>query len=39
MPRNTFKDKVIVIIGGAKNLGGLVAEDFAKQRAQAIVVY
>lgn len=39
MSINTIKDKVVVIAGGAKNLGGLIAEDFAKQGAKAIVVH
>lgn len=35
----TIKDKIVVIAGGAKNLGGLVARDFAARGAKAIVVH
>ncbi|WP_447971084.1 SDR family oxidoreductase [Nitrospira sp. M1] len=36
---NTLKDKVIVIAGGAKNLGGLISRDLAEHGAKALVVH
>lgn len=39
MTARTIKDKVILITGGAKNLGGLLARDFAEQGAKAIVIH
>lgn len=39
MPQHTLKDKVVLIAGGAKNLGGLIARDFAQQGAKAIIVH
>ena len=39
MSKHTLKDKVVVISGGAKNLGGLVARDFADQGAAAIAIH
>ncbi len=36
---NTLKDKVVVIGGGAKNLGGLISRDLAQHGAKAIVVH
>lgn len=39
MTSRTLKDKVVVIAGGAKNLGGLLARDFAAQGARAIVIH
>lgn len=39
MTERTIKGKTILIAGGAKNLGGLIARDFAAQGARAIVVH
>lgn len=39
MNQHTVKSKVIVIAGGAKNLGGLIARDFAATGAAAIAVH
>ena len=36
---NSLKDKVVLIGGGAKNLGGLIARDLAASGAKAIVVH
>lgn len=38
-PVNTLKDKVVVIGGAAKNLGGLISRDLAGNGARAIVVH
>ncbi len=38
-PVNSLKDKVVVIGGGAKNLGGLISRDLAANGARAIVVH
>jgi NAD(P)-dependent dehydrogenase (short-subunit alcohol dehydrogenase family) len=35
----SLKNKVVVIAGGAKNLGGLLARDLAKHGARGIVVH
>lgn len=39
MSRNSIEDKVILITGGAKNLGGAVARDLAQHGAKAIVIH
>ena len=39
MSRNEIKGKVILIAGGAKNLGGLLSRDFAKQGAKLAIHY
>ncbi len=39
MSKNTIQGKNIVIAGGAKNLGGLVARGFASSGASAIAVH
>lgn len=39
MSRNSIEGKVVLIAGGAKNLGGLLAEDLAAHRAKAIVIH
>lgn len=39
MTAHTIKDKVILIAGGAKNLGGLIARDVAAQGARAVVIH
>lgn len=36
---STLKDKVVIIGGGAKNLGGLISRDLAQHGAKAIVVH
>jgi len=36
---NTIAGKVAVIAGGAKNLGGLIARDLAKNDAQAVAIH
>lgn len=36
---HTIKDKVVLIAGGAKNLGGLLAVDLAQQGAKAVVIH
>lgn len=39
MAARTLDNKVVLIAGGAKNLGGLLARDFASHGAGAIVVH
>ena len=39
MSRNSIEGKVVLIAGGAKNLGGLLARKFAKSRAKAIAIH
>lgn len=39
MSRNDIKDKVVLITGGAKNLGGLLAVEFAKAGAKAVAIH
>ncbi len=39
MSARTIKDKTVIIAGGAKNLGGLLARDFANAGAMAIVIH
>lgn len=39
MSAHTLKDKAVVIAGGAKNLGGLIARDLAQAGAAAIAVH
>lgn len=34
MARNDVNGKVVLIAGGAKNLGGLLSRDFAKKRGE-----
>ncbi len=36
---NSIHGKVVVVAGGAKNLGGLISRDMAKQGAEAVVVH
>lgn len=36
---HTIDGKVVLIAGGAKNLGGLVARDLAQQGAKAVVIH
>jgi len=39
MPDRTLKDKVVVVGGGAKNLGGLISKTFAEHGADVAVHY
>lgn len=39
MSRNSIEGKVVLIAGGAKNLGGLLARDFAAQGAKAVAIH
>ncbi|WP_338444988.1 SDR family oxidoreductase [Pelagerythrobacter marensis] len=39
MPDNTIKGKNVLIAGGAKNLGALVARDLAAQGAKAVTIH
>ncbi len=39
MPDHSIKGKVVLIAGGAKNLGGLIARDLAQHGAKAIAVH
>ncbi len=39
MGKIDLKDKVVVIAGGAKNLGGLISRDMARQGAKIVVHY
>ena len=39
MSKQSLNGKVVLIAGGAKNLGGLVARDLAASGAAAIVVH
>lgn len=39
MADHSIKGKVVLIAGGAKNLGGLIARDLARQGAKAIVIH
>ncbi|WP_151719815.1 SDR family oxidoreductase [Gemmobacter serpentinus] len=39
MVARTLKDKTVLIAGGGKNLGALIAKDFAAQGAKAIVIH
>ncbi len=39
MTNRTITGKTVLIAGGAKNLGGLIARDFANQGAKAIAVH
>lgn len=39
MPDHLLKGKVVLIAGGAKNLGGLIARDLAQHGAKAVVVH
>lgn len=39
MSRNGIEGKVVLIAGGAKNLGGLLARDFAKAGAKAVAIH
>ncbi|MEB4592898.1 SDR family oxidoreductase [Candidatus Thiothrix sp. Deng01] len=39
MSRNSITGKTVLIAGGAKNLGGLLARDFAEQGAKAVAIH
>lgn len=39
MTDHSIKDKVVLIAGGAKNLGGLLARDLAKNGAKAVAIH
>lgn len=39
MTDHAIKGKTVLIAGGAKNLGGLIARDFAQQGARAIAIH
>ena len=39
MSRNTIEGKTVLIAGGAKNLGGLLARDLAEQGAKAVAIH
>jgi NAD(P)-dependent dehydrogenase (short-subunit alcohol dehydrogenase family) len=39
MSRHSIQGKTVLIAGGAKNLGGLIARDLAAQGAKAIVIH
>lgn len=39
MTQHSLKDKTVIIAGGAKNLGGLIARKFAEQGANLVIHY
>lgn len=39
MADHSIKGKTVVIAGGAKNLGGLIARDLAAQGAKAVAIH
>ena len=39
MATHTLADKVVLIAGGAKNLGGLIARDLASHGAKAVAIH
>ncbi len=39
MSRNGIDGKTVLIAGGAKNLGGLLAREFARHGAKAIAIH
>lgn len=39
MSNNSIEGKVVLIAGGAKNLGGLLAQEFAKAGAKAVAIH
>ncbi|MCM3011452.1 SDR family NAD(P)-dependent oxidoreductase, partial [Bacillus subtilis] len=39
MATHTLADKVVLIAGGAKNLGGLIARDLAGHGAKAVAIH
>lgn len=39
MKRNDLKEKVVLVAGGAKNLGGLLSRNFASKGAKVVIHY
>ena len=39
MTQHSLKDKTVIIAGGAKNLGGLIARKIAEQGANLVIHY
>jgi len=39
MSRNAIEGKIVLIAGGAKNLGGLLAREFAEHGAKAVAIH
>ncbi len=39
MTDHNIKGRTVIIAGGAKNLGGLIARDFAEHGAKAIAIH
>lgn len=39
MPHNNVQGKTVIVAGGAKNLGGLISREFAKDGARVVVHY
>lgn len=39
MSRHSIEGKVVLIAGGAKNLGGLLARDLAAHGAKAVAIH
>ena len=39
MTSHSLEGKTVLIAGGAKNLGGLLARDFAAQGAATIIIH
>ena len=39
MTDHSIQGKTVLIAGGAKNLGGLLARDFAQHGAKAVVIH
>ncbi len=39
MANHSIKGKTVIIAGGAKNLGGLIARDLATQGARAVAIH
>ena len=39
MGRNNLNGKVVLIAGGAKNLGGLLSRDFVAKGAKVVIHY
>lgn len=39
MTDHSINGKIVLIAGGAKNLGGLIARDLAEQGAKAIAIH
>ena len=39
MSKHSIQDKVVLVAGGAKNLGGLLAADLARHGAKAVAIH